>query len=121
VFGFSSNPTGKVSPDYWTDFVFKKTAHVVEYGILTTLIYRAMINSGVSKIKAGYFSIIVAVLYAISDEFHQSFTPTREPTMRDILFDAIGSVSSVYVIWSLELSKRFKKVFARLNLLFELW
>jgi VanZ family protein len=35
---------------------------------------------------------VLAVLYAISDEVHQSFVPTREGTLRDVIIDAIGAL-----------------------------
>ena len=98
IFSFSSFPTVKTSQVYWQDFIVKKLAHIIEYGILTTLSYRALINSSVGKKKAVFLSIAFAVLYGASDEFHQSFTPGREPRVRDVLFDTFGSVLFLYYI-----------------------
>lgn len=98
IFLFSSLPTSPVSRVYWQEFVVKKSAHVVEYAIFTTLLYRALRASGVEMIEAGIYSIILAVLYGATDEFHQSFTPGREPKVRDVFFDTIGSVGSIYLI-----------------------
>jgi len=109
IFSFSSFPTTKTSQIYWQDFVVKKLAHITEYAILTILLYRALINSNVNKKKAAILSIILAVLYGASDEFHQSFTPGREPRIRDVLFDAFGSILSVYYIWNC-LSKAPKRI-----------
>jgi len=109
IFSFSSFPTAKTSQIYWQDFVIKKLAHITEYAIFTVLLYRALINSNVNKKKAAILSIILAVLYGASDEFHQSFTPGREPRIRDVLFDAFGSILSVYYIWNC-LSKAPKKI-----------
>ncbi len=60
IFLFSSYPTTRASEIHWKDFIVKKTAHIVEYAILTTLSYRALKMSGVEKKKAGYFSIFVS-------------------------------------------------------------
>lgn len=98
IFSFSSFPTAKTSKIYWQDFVVKKLAHITEYAIFTVLLYRALINSGMKKEKAAVLSIILAILYGASDEFHQSFTPGREPRVRDVLFDTFGSGLSVYYI-----------------------
>lgn len=109
IFLFSSMPTTPVSQIHLTDFFVKKSAHIIEYGVLTTLLFRALLASGINKKKAGLYSIIFAVLYGMSDEFHQSFTPGRDPKLRDVFFDTIGAVSSVYIIWNL-LPKAPKKL-----------
>jgi len=99
IFSFSSLPTNPVSEIHWKDFVVKKTAHFVIYGILTILIFRALRQSGRPKGKAALYSIVASILYGVTDEFHQSFTPGRDPKLRDVFFDALGSFSSIYIIW----------------------
>lgn len=101
IFIFSSIPTKPVSEVYWKDFFVKKLAHIVEYGILSTLIYRALINFGMDKKRSAIYSVLSAIFYGITDEFHQSFTPGREPKARDIIFDTIGASSAIYLIWNL--------------------
>ena len=99
IFSFSAKPTTRTSEIYWQDFIVKKSAHVFEYGILTILLFRALKKGGIEKKEAVVYSVILAVLYALSDEFHQSFTPGREPTLRDVFFDTAGSFLAVYIIW----------------------
>lgn len=99
IFGFSANPTGSVSEVHWQDFVVKKLAHVFVYGVLSTLLYRALKKSGVPKKKAITYSIYASIIYGITDEYHQSFTPGREPRARDIIFDTIGAVLSMSVVY----------------------
>lgn len=112
IFTFSSFPTGTTSRIDWQDFIIKKTAHVVVYFVLTSLSYRALIRSGMDKIKAAKIAIIASVIYGFSDEYHQSFTPGRDPRLRDVLFDTIGAFLSIYVIWSLlpKAPKKLKKL-----------
>lgn len=98
IFSFSSYPVGVATEIYWKDFIIKKTAHVIEYGILATLLYRAMVNSDVEKRKAMWISILISFLYGITDEFHQSFTPGREPNTRDVFIDTIGASIFMYGI-----------------------
>jgi len=76
---------------YWQDFIVKKTAHIIEYAILATLLYRALINSNVPRKEAGIYAVILSATYGISDEFHQYFTPGREPRVRDVFFDLFGA------------------------------
>jgi VanZ family protein len=101
IFLFSTRPTKPSSQIDWQDFIIKKSAHIVEYAVLTVLLYRALKESGVDKKEAGIYAIIMAILYGASDEFHQSFTPGREPRVRDIFFDTIGGILAMYSIWNL--------------------
>ena len=92
IFSFSSMQVAGTSDVYWKDFIVKKTAHLVEYGILACLLYRAMINSNISRQKAFVLSILIAGIYGASDEYHQSFTPGREPRTRDVVIDTVGAI-----------------------------
>ena len=96
IFAFSSNPTTRASEIHWQDFIIKKTAHIVEYFIFSLLLYRALLNSGVRSKRIFAFIVFTAFLYGMSDEFHQSFTPGRDPQPRDVMFDATGSILFVY-------------------------
>ena len=40
-------------------------------------------------------SFVITVIYAALDEFHQSFIPGREPKIRDVVIDSIGSISAI--------------------------
>lgn len=72
-----------VSPEYSINFLFFKTLHVLEYGFLYLLTFRATKN----KVT----SFIIVILYAITDEIHQLFVPTREGTVRDVIIDGLGA------------------------------
>ena len=97
IFLFSSLSVTPTTEIYWQDFVVKKTAHVIEYGIFAVLLYRALRSEGVEKINAGLAAILVSVIYGASDEFHQGFTPGREPRVRDVVFDTIGAIAGIYI------------------------
>ena len=101
IFVFSSLSVIKTTEIFWQDFILKKTAHVVEFAIFAVLLFRSLKESGVDRKKAGTGALIIAFLYAITDEIHQSFTPGREPRFRDIIFDTIGATLAVYFIWNL--------------------
>jgi len=99
IFSFSSLPTKKVADFYLQDFLIKKTAHVVEFAIFATLFYRAIVAYGIFEKMAGGYSVLVSFVYGATDEFHQSFTPGREPRARDVVFDTIGATLAIYIIW----------------------
>lgn len=101
IYLFSSKPTNPVGQIYWQDFVVKKTAHMIEYGVFTVLLYRALTNSGMARKKASIYAMAIAAFYAVTDETHQSFTPGRTPKARDVVIDIIGSGIATYTIWNL--------------------
>ena len=98
IFVFSSFPTIKGADLYWKDFAIKKSAHMFEYGILALLLFRAL-RQKISDKKTVKMVLIFCIFYAITDEFHQSFTPGRESTLRDVIFDTIGAFTSLYLAW----------------------
>ena len=68
-----------------------KFIHLVEYGILGFLFYRAL---RVSKLARRVFllAIIFSILYALSDEIHQFFVPGRKFDLWDLAADSLGIV-----------------------------
>ena len=61
--------------------VLRKGAHVCEYLILTVLLRRCVRPS---------LAALIALGYAASDEWHQTFVPGREGVPRDVAIDGIG-------------------------------
>ena len=100
IYMFSTMQTGTASAIVWSDFVVKKTAHLTEYGVLSLLIYRGLINSGFKKEEAAGMAVIASMLYGVSDEWHQSFTPGRMPKAYDVIFDTIGATLAIYLLWN---------------------
>jgi VanZ family protein len=90
IFIFSSQ-SKLPSPDGpLLDFLFKKSAHMFVYAVLYFLLYRG-VNLEKKPAKNWWLPFILCFAYAAGDEFHQSFTPHRTPTIRDIGFDMIGA------------------------------
>ena len=84
----------------------RKGAHVSEYGLLCLLIWRARRLTG-SPIPVGWSwataseSLWLAVLYAATDELHQTFVPTREGCLRDVFIDSSGAILGLFLLWRL--------------------
>jgi VanZ family protein len=79
----------------------RKSAHFTLYFILGLLVISFLKEFGLSR-KSIIISIIVVLLYAVSDEIHQTFIPGRSGEVLDVLIDAIGgSLSTVlyYLIY----------------------
>ena len=87
----------------WLDTFVEKSSHFLEYALLAALIMRAL-HSGRTwtwRDVGGAFAI--AALYALSDEYHQSFVPGRTPDWSDILFDWLGAgagVAACLLFWT---------------------
>jgi VanZ family protein len=92
IFAFSSREKNEL-PDFqaWEYFV-KKSAHFVVYGLLALSYLRALPKQ--DHFQAWFF----AVLYALTDEFHQSFVPGRTASLIDVfVFDNLGAVFALFV------------------------
>lgn len=87
IFAFSSRAKDEL-PNFqdWEYFV-KKSSHFLVYGLLALSYIRALP-------KRNYFlAWILAILYALSDEFHQSFVPGRTSSLVDaFVFDNLGAI-----------------------------
>lgn len=77
------------------EFFIRKGAHITEYLILGFLIYRAFWSTRLSEVKVLVFSILFAIIYAASDEFHQMFTSNRTPHLEDVILDSIGAIIGI--------------------------
>jgi VanZ family protein len=91
---FSSARTQSISTPWITGFLIRKLAHWTEYFILAALLVRAMVARPAGFIAKRHllWTVILAVLYAISDEWHQSFVGSRDAKASDVLIDAIAAI-----------------------------
>ena len=74
--------------------VVRKLGHVTEYFILGILLFRAFHGSSkeLRIPRWAFSSFFVLVLYAGSDELHQSFVSTRTASLFDVGMDALGGL-----------------------------
>lgn len=88
---FLSHQTGLKSglPERW-DFFLAKSAHLLEYAILTFLLIRALQEHQLTRKKILILAVILAMGYALTDEYHQSFILGRNASLRDVLIDSSG-------------------------------
>jgi len=98
IFAVSAQPNLPSVADSRLDTLFKKLAHMVEYAILTLLLWRAL-NARPRLIPPLWMAFICALFYAASDEFHQLFVPGRNGTVRDVLIDSIGIIATTIILW----------------------
>ena len=82
--------------------ITRKIAHFTEYAILGFLAARAFRTSPHPTINRRWFliSIALVVVYALLDEYHQSFVPSRTASIFDSLIDMAGGLTVLIFIRS---------------------
>jgi len=85
----------------------RKNAHFFAYLILGILVLNAMRRSGVGGVRVVLITLLICVLYAVSDEVHQLFVPGRGGQISDVLIDSAGAAIGILVYLGLvKLRKR---------------
>jgi len=72
-----------------------KLIHLIYYGVLCLLCQRAMRAQTRFPALARHaylLGVVFAVLYGVSDEFHQLSTPGRHGQATDVLIDCLGAI-----------------------------
>jgi VanZ family protein len=72
-----------------------KAAHFLAYAGLGAALLRALAGgrSAAMTPRRIWLATILAVLYGVSDEFHQTLVPGRSPEMLDVVADACGGLA----------------------------
>ncbi len=84
----------------------RKCAHLTEYAVLAFLVWRARRKPFLGDRRPWRWSeaaeaIWANAFYATTDEFHQTFIPTREGCIRDVMIDSTGAVIGMLLLWAL--------------------
>lgn len=99
IFALSAQPS--LNSGLQGDFVLRKCAHVTEYAVLTLLWARAVRGlrgtGGARGAAAG--AAAIALLWAASDEWHQTFVEGRVGAIHDVGIDAIGVTIALLLLW----------------------
>jgi VanZ family protein len=83
------------------NLIIRKITHVIVFGILAFLLYKTLAAYPFSYI----LSWILTVIYAVSDEWHQSFMPGRVAAYQDVLFDSLGAFFALFLIYIISKKK----------------
>lgn len=99
LFWASSRP-GTDVPAAVPDYVLHAGAYFVLALLTVRAFARGLSEPRSTRLLAGAFGF--SVLYGVSDEWHQSFVPGRDPSLGDVVFDALGALvvtSAIGVFW----------------------
>ena len=64
--------------------------HFFEYSFLGFLFYQSISVDNLLDVKPLHGAVLIGILFALSDEYHQSFVPGRHMSLMDIIFDSLG-------------------------------
>ena len=80
-------------------FLTRKVAHFSEYAVLGLLSARAFSSSANNFMQRHWFQValLLIVAYALLDEFHQSFVPSRTASIYDSAIDVSGGLTALLV------------------------
>jgi VanZ family protein len=96
IFGLSSMPVDQ--EDHGVLYVVsRKLAHFGEYALLVVLWWRALARK-VPHRRALALAFAIAVLYAVTDELHQTLVSGRSGRPLDIGIDTAGALTAVWLI-----------------------
>jgi len=98
IFYLSSIPGLNTGWGIW-DLILRKIAHMLEYFILAALLYRALKGSfNLSHFYLIFWPLVLSFLYAVSDEIHQAYVPTRSASPKDVLIDTVGIIAFYFLV-----------------------
>ena len=80
--------------------VIRKSAHFFVYFVLGFLLFRAFYGESLLRwnLRWAVYSVILVILIAMSDEFHQSFVASRTSSPVDVVIDSAGGIFSQIAI-----------------------
>lgn len=98
-------------------FFIRKSGHVVGYGILSILLFRAwratlpaVTDAKMSEVKWtlrwATIAVLGTALVASLDEWHQSFIPSRTGAFRDVVLDTCAGIAAQTIIFLWWMSRR---------------
>jgi VanZ family protein len=85
-------------------FLVRKFAHLSEYAVLALLLLRAIKLSLRPTARRWSWqraavALLIAATYAATDEWHQSFVPSRTADLKDVLIDSSGALIGLMLVF----------------------
>ena len=86
--------------------MMRKNAHFLAYLLLGILVSQALAWNGLHGSENARHTIMICVLYAISDEVHQMLVPGRGPAVFDVMIDSAGVCVGLALYGAIDLTKK---------------
>lgn len=91
IFG-QDNKTMEQEKIEQVEHIIRKLAHFSIYTILGILLMSFASTYKIKNTTKIFASIFTGIVYAVLDEFHQSFIPDRTPLLTDVIIDTFGVI-----------------------------
>jgi VanZ family protein len=75
--------------------ILRKAGHVTAYGLHAYLWMRAFRGERAWETRLAVWAVVITFAVAATDEFHQSFIPSRGGSPFDVLLDTCGAALAV--------------------------
>ncbi len=98
IFWFSHQSQLFVFPESWLDLAVKKLGHATGYFLLAMAYRWGLACQRPGGRRQALLAWGMALLYALSDEWHQTFVPGRNGNLVDVAVDGLGA-SLVFLAW----------------------
>ena len=99
-----------VSPEFISgaNFLVRKSAHFTAYATLAALWLRAFRAGSRAcwQWRWAFQAFLITAVYALLDEYHQSFTRQRTGSIYDSLLDMAGAATLLLACWGWSLRRR---------------
>ena len=84
--------------------LIRKCGHLTEYAVLAIFLWRALRQPVKNETRPwnwpeARLTLLLVMLYAATDEFHQSFVPGRTSLASDVLIDTVGGAAGLLALW----------------------
>ena len=90
IFALSAQPNLRAFSNDLLDLVVRKLAHMATYAVLATLASMTLRQEGPTPVRTRMLVASFCLLYASSDEYHQTFVTGRHGSPVDVAIDMIG-------------------------------
>jgi hypothetical protein len=120
IFIASAQPDLRFVPDATLDLVVRKVGHMAVFGILALLLWRALATTTTVR-RPGAWALLLAILYAITDEAHQAFVTGRHASPVDVAIDAAGVLIAIGVVAGVMHVRRMRQQARRTQALGDRW
>lgn len=91
IFLISAQPSESL-PDFGLNDLVAAAGHLFVYAVLMVLLLTALRRTTrLTAARVTLLAFALLALYALSDEYHQSFVPGRDPALFDWLTDLTGA------------------------------
>jgi VanZ family protein len=102
IYYLSSLPASSTGPDTFSFKIVSKVSHFIIFGMLSVLyLFSFKWKKSLRDTGTGIFilSLLLTVIYAVTDEYHQSFSNGRHAGFDDVLLDSSGALAFLSIAY----------------------